>query len=384
MAFADREALRERRLAAQAAWSATVLAMACVFLEHPSSLEHDTAMYPGQAAITMHPEQPSRLLAIEHELAARDWLGFERMRSPAVDRSVLTAVHPERYVASIERVCASGGGLLDADTVASERSFEAALHAAGGAVRMVDLLLDGEASAAFSSHRPPGHHALPCQAMGFCLFNNIAVAARYALDARHLERVMILDWDVHHGNGTNQAFHASNQVLFVSIHQSPLFPGTGPAYDIGEGEGRGFTVNLPVPPGSGDEVWVSLVEHVVVPLARAFEPQLMLVSAGYDAHRDDLLADCTVTEEGFAAIARAVSGACVSLAAPIGGVLEGGYALGALGRSVAATLQAFSAPASVADSGPSPEAGVAPIAGDARDRLAEWWPQLRRRNVRQG
>jgi acetoin utilization deacetylase AcuC-like enzyme len=222
-----------------------VLAIACVFLEHPSSLEHDTATHPGQAAITMHPEQPSRIVAIERALSARGRLGFERVRSPAVDRSVLTAVHSERYVASIERACAAGGGLLDADTVVSERSFEAALHAAGGAVRMVELLLDGEASAAFSSHRPPGHHALPSEAMGFCLFNNIAVAARYALDVRHLERVMILDWDVHHGNSTNQVFHASNQVLFVRIHQSPLFPGTGPAHDVGEGEGRGFTVNLP-------------------------------------------------------------------------------------------------------------------------------------------
>ena len=127
--------------------------------------------------------------------------------------------------------------------------------------------------------------------MGFCLFNDIAVAARYALDVRHLERVMILDWDVHHGNSTNQVFHASNQVLFVSIHQSPLFPGTGPAYDVGEGEGTGFTVNLPVLAGSGDEVWVPLVEHVAVPLAHTFEPQLMLMSAGYDAHRDDPLAE---------------------------------------------------------------------------------------------
>ncbi len=358
--------------------------MAYVFLEHPTSLEHDTAAYPGQAAITMHPEQPSRIVAIQRELSARGWLGFERVRAPAVDRSVLSAVHPERYVTSIERVCAFGGAQLDADTVVSERSFEAALHAAGGAVRMVDLLMDGDASAAFSSHRPPGHHALPVQAMGFCVFNNIAVAARYALDTRHLERVMILDWDVHHGNSTNQVFHASNQVLFVSIHQSPLFPGTGPAHDVGEGEGKGFTVNLPVPPGSGDEVWVSLVEHVVVPLARAFEPQLVLVSAGYDAHRDDLLADCTVTEEGFAAMAHAVSGACNSLAAPVGGVLEGGYALEALGRSVAATLQAFSAPVGVAGSARAPEVGVAPIAREARDRLAEWWPQLGRRNTRHG
>lgn len=353
-----------------------MLAMAYVFLEHPSSLEHDTAASLGPAGTIMHPEQPSRIAAIDRELSARDWLGFERVRSPPVDRAVLTAVHPERYVASIERACASGGGFLDDDTVVSERSFEAALHAAGGAVRMVDLLLDGEASAGFSSHRPPGHHALPSKAMGFCLFNNIAVAARYALDARHLDRVMILDWDVHHGNSTNHVFHASNQVLFVSIHQSPLFPGTGPADDVGEGEGTGFTVNLPVPAGSRDEVWVSLVEHVAVPLARAFEPQLVLVSAGYDAHRDDPLADCAVTEQGFAAMARAVSGVCATLTAPIGGVLEGGYALKALGRSVAATLQAFCAPARVAGPPRAPQVGVAPIARRARDRLADCWPQL--------
>jgi acetoin utilization deacetylase AcuC-like enzyme len=355
--------------------------MAYVFLEHPTSVEHDTAVRLGQT-VTMHPEQPRRIAAIERELSARDWLGFERVQSPAVDRSVLTAVHPEWYVASIERACASGGGYLDIDTVVSERSFEAALHAAGGAVSMVDLLLDGEASAAFSSHRPPGHHALPSQAMGFCLFNNIAVAAQYALDARQLERVMILDWDVHHGNSTNHIFRANKQVLFVSIHQSPLFPGTGPADDVGEGEGVGFTVNVPVPARSGDEVWVSLVEHVAVPLMRAFEPQLVLISAGYDAHRDDPLADCDVTEEGFAAMAHAVARACEWLAAPVGGVLEGGYALVALGRSVAATLQAFSGPLGVPGLARAPDTGVAPIARQARDRLAAWWPQLGRRNAR--
>ena len=160
-----------------------------------------------------------------------------------------------------------------ADTVISPGSFEAALHAAGGAVRMVELLLDGEAAYAFSAHRPPGHHATPTRAMGFCLFNNVAVAARFALERRGLERVMILDWDVHHGNGTNDIFHTSDRVLFVSIHQSPLYPGTGPAGDVGAGPGEGFTVNLPVPPGTGDAVYLSLVEHVAVPLLEAFEPR---------------------------------------------------------------------------------------------------------------
>ena len=166
--------------------------MAYVFLQHPSSLEHDTAAYRDGASI-VHPERPGRITAIEQELSARAWLGFERERAPAVDRAVLSAVHPEPYVSSIELACRSGGTFLDPETVVSERSFQAALYAVGGAVRMVDLLLDGEASAAFSSHRPPGHHALPTQAMGFCLFNNIAVAARYALDVRRLDRVMIID-----------------------------------------------------------------------------------------------------------------------------------------------------------------------------------------------
>src|SRR5205085_1529038 len=164
------------------------------------------------------------------------------------------------------------------------------LHAAGGAVRLVDMLLDGAVPTGFSVHRPPGHHATRDRAMGFCLFNNVAVATQHALDRRGLERVLVFDWDVHHGNGTNDIFHASDQVLFISIHQSPLYPGTGPARDAGSGAGEGFTVNLPVPPGSGDALYQSLVEHVVRPLAAAFEPQLILISAGYDAHREDPLA----------------------------------------------------------------------------------------------
>jgi acetoin utilization deacetylase AcuC-like enzyme len=351
--------------------------MTYVFLEHPSSLEHITASRPTSSAISVHPEQPTRILAIERELEARGWCGFERMQSPPVERSVLTAVHPESHVAEIERICAEGGGRLDDDTTVSPGSFEAALHAAGGAVRMVDLLLDGDASAAFSSHRPPGHHAMPTQASGFCVFNNIAVAAQYAVDVRGLERVMIFDWDVHHANGTNTVFHASDRVLFVSIHQSPLFPGTGAADDIGEGAGAGFSVNLPVPAGSGDYVWISLVEHVVVPLAFAFEPQLVLVSAGYDAHLEDPIADCNVTDAGFSAMAHAVAAACRELAAPLGAVLEGGYALGTLGRSVATTLEAMSTV-------PGRD-GLAPasLAREARERVGESWPALRRKGARQ-
>jgi acetoin utilization deacetylase AcuC-like enzyme len=312
--------------------------MASVFLEHPSSFEHETGG---------HPEQPARIAAIQRELDRRDWLGFERVSSPAVDRDVLTAVHPEAYVQSIERLSARGGGALDLDTVTSAGSWGAALHAAGGAVRMVELLLDGEADRVFSAHRPPGHHALAARGMGFCLFNNVAIAARFALDRRGLDRVMIVDWDVHHGNGTNDIFHADPAVLFVSIHEWPLYPGTGAVSDTGGGDGEGFTVNLPVPPGTGDREYTALIDETVVPLAHEYRPQLMLVSAGFDAHRDDPLADCQVTEDGFAAMTRSLCEVADSLGAPLGCVLEGGYALEALGRSVAATMEALvEAPAS--------------------------------------
>jgi acetoin utilization deacetylase AcuC-like enzyme len=238
---------------------------------------------------------------------------------------------------------------------------------------MVELLLDGEAQCAFSAHRPPGHHATRDQAMGFCLFNNVAVAATFALQQRGLDRVMVLDWDVHHGNGTSDIFQGSDQVLFVSIHQWPLYPGTGPADDVGSGRGEGFTINLPVPAGSGDDVFQSLVEHVAAPLAQAFEPQLVLISAGYDAHREDPLADCRVTDDGFATMAATMRTVSDSLGAPLGCVLEGGYALAALARSVAATMQAISTSDPVLQ---DPELDVDPLAHDAMARLARWWPVL--------
>jgi acetoin utilization deacetylase AcuC-like enzyme len=253
----------------------------------------------------------------------------------------------------------------------SEHSFEAAVHAAGGAIALVELLLAGEASTGFSVHRPPGHHALVDTAMGFCLFNNVALAAQHAIDVHALERILILDWDVHHGNGTNDIFHASDQVLFVSIHQHPLYPGTGPARDVGSGAGEGFTVNLPVPPGSDDAVYRSLVDHLVVPLAHQFSPQLVLISAGYDAHREDPLAECRVSEEGFAELTRSVRRLARELGAALGFVLEGGYALEPLARSVAATMSALVEPL-----GSAPSTTELPFARDARSRLAQWWPGL--------
>jgi len=208
--------------------------------------------------------------------------------------------------------------------------------------------------------------------MGFCLFNNIAVAARRALDEHGAQRVLIVDWDVHHGNGTEAIFEDDDAVLFASIHQRPLYPGTGAADDVGRGDGEGYTVNLPVPAGSGDAAFCSLVEHVVVALARAFEPRLVLVSAGFDAHRDDPLAGCEVTEGGFAAMARSLRAVADDIGAPVGAVLEGGYELGALARSVAATMEELADPTP----GPAFEIDIHPLAAEAATRLTRYWPQL--------
>jgi acetoin utilization deacetylase AcuC-like enzyme len=311
-----------------------------VLLSHPSSLEHDTGP---------HPEQPARIVAIEQALQARGWLGFSREQSAAATRAQLEAVHPARLINGLQELCAAGGGAIDADTVVSPGSWEAALHAAGGAVGVVDALLGPRGSRlAVSVHRPPGHHAEVRRSMGFCLFNNVAVAARWARDAHGVERTLILDWDVHHGNGTQDVFYETDEVLFASIHQWPLYPGTGAAEETGVGAGAGYTVNLPVPPGAGDAVFGSLVEHVVVPLARSYRPGLILVSAGYDAHVDDPLANGRVTDEGYGEMAASVRALADALAIPVGVVLEGGYDLGALSRGLVSTLEVLAAEGPVA------------------------------------
>jgi acetoin utilization deacetylase AcuC-like enzyme len=332
-----------------------------LYLHHPSSLEHDTGG---------HPERADRIVAIERELESRAWLGYRREEAPRVARAVLEAVHPPEYVGAIEQLSARGGGMLDLDTVASSGSFEAALHAAGGAVRAVDALLDGVPGPAFCALRPPGHHAESSRAMGFCLFNNVAVAARHALDGHGVERVLVLDWDVHHGNGTNDIFYGTSEVLYASIHQSPLYPGTGALSETGAGEGEGYTINLPVPPGSGHDEWLSLVQQIVAPAARAYEPGFVLVSAGFDAHRDDPLAECTLTEASYAAMAATIRDLAGELAAPLAIVLEGGYDLGALARSVAATM------AAAAGEEAAEEAPAGPLVERARSDLARWWTVL--------
>ena len=328
-----------------------------VFLHHASSLAHETGP---------HPEQPERLEVVL--AAAQRAEGWALEESPPAAREQIEAVHTAAHVREIEEAARAGGRALDAETFVSPGTWEAALHAAGGAVRLVDLLLTGAAPTGFSAHRPPGHHAERGQAMGFCLFGNVAVGARHAQAEHGVERVLVFDWDVHHGNGTQDIFEDDPSVFFCSVHQSPLYPGTGAFGERGTGAGEGTTLNLPVPGGTGDDLWTSLVEHVVAPLGRSFAPQLILVSAGFDAHRNDPLASCRVTEEGFAAMTRSVRRLGAELGAPVGFVLEGGYDLAALGSSVAATLAAA---ASAPDAAAGAEIPRHPAVDAVQERLAQ-------------
>jgi acetoin utilization deacetylase AcuC-like enzyme len=303
-----------------------------LYLSHPSSLEHDTGG---------HPENAGRLLAIERTLAEAGWPGVERSEAPPATREQLLRVHSAEHVDAIEAFCARGGGMIDLDTVASERSYEAALHAAGGPAEAAERLLAGDAGFAFCALRPPGHHAERDRAMGFCLFNNVAVAAAHALEAGGAERVLVLDWDVHHGNGTEALFAASPRVLYASIHQWPLYPGTGAAEYAGEGPGLGYTVNLPVAAGAGSDEFLALVQHVVAPVARAYRPGLIAISAGYDAHADDPLAECRVDTPAFGDLAATMRDVAAELDVPVLVCLEGGYEPAALAASVLATIEAL-------------------------------------------
>jgi len=338
----------------------TVSAPVGLYVRHPSSFRHDTGG---------HPENARRLTAIEEALSDRDWLGLELAEAPAAAREQLLRVHDPAHVDAIEDLSERGGGMIDLDTVASAGSWEAALHAAGGAAWAAARLIGEGDGFAFCGLRPPGHHAERDRAMGFCLFNNVAVAAAEAVEARGLERVLIVDWDVHHGNGTEAIFYRSSSVLYSSIHQSPLYPGTGAPGDVGDGEGEGYTINLPVPPGSGNEEWLALVQHVVVPVAREWGAQLICISAGYDAHREDPLAECELDDSGYGEMAAAIRVLAAELGVPVLACLEGGYALGALSRSVVATLEALGGDRSPAAASPDPAAAH-------RERLASYWPVL--------
>jgi acetoin utilization deacetylase AcuC-like enzyme len=307
-----------------------------IYLRHASSLEHDP-----REDVADHPDTPERIVAIERKMASLDWLGFEVLDAPVASDAALERVHSKAHVELIRKLAEGGGGPIDEDTFVGEASFRAALHAAGGACEMVEGLLDGEDRVGFSGLRPAGHHAESARAMGFCVFNNVAIAAESAIAEHGLERVFVLDWDVHHGNGTAEIFRRRPDVLFASIHQTGIYPDTGLLTDPGSGAGEGYTMNLPVPAGSGGELWLSLLEWVIVPAALDFGPQLVLISAGFDAHRLDPIGGCMLESTDFAQMACHVRELAATLEAPVGAVLEGGYDLAALAESVTATLSAL-------------------------------------------
>jgi acetoin utilization deacetylase AcuC-like enzyme len=307
-----------------------------LYLSHPACLDHDPAgVMPG------HPERPERLWAIERALAERDWLGWERREAPQASEAELELAHSAEHVRSIRELCERGGGAIDPDTYAVDASWEAARRAAGGACAMVRALLAGEDRIGFCGTRPAGHHAERERAMGFCLFDNVAVAAELAIGELGAERVLIVDWDVHHGNGTAEIFRHRPDVLVANIHQGGIFPGSGAREDTGSGPGEGFTINLPVPGGSTEELWLELLDEVILPAGREFKPGLVLVSAGFDAHRADPLANCDLETSSFGRMAALVRDFAADIDAPLGAVLEGGYDVDALTESVLATLEAW-------------------------------------------
>ncbi len=332
---------------------------------HPVYLEHDTGY---------HPENARRLEAIISHLDAtglRQQLTPIEARPATVDE--LALVHYPRHIARIEEAALSGGGNLDADTPMSAGSYQAALYAAGGVIRAVDAVMDNTVTSAFALVRPPGHHATPGQAMGFCLFNNIAIAARYALAKLRLERVLIIDFDVHHGNGTQDAFYNDPQVLYISTHQYPHYPGSGGIGEIGAGSALGATINIPLPAGSGDDEYGQVFQRVIVPAAERFRPRLILVSAGYDAHWADELSMMQVSVTGFAGMVRTMKGLADRLT---GGrlvfSLEGGYNLPALAASVKTTFDVLLDREDIDDSlGKTPHPRAAPDISPLVNKLRE-------------
>jgi acetoin utilization deacetylase AcuC-like enzyme len=301
------------------------------FVYDPIYLRHDTGG---------HPENSRRLEAIISRL---EQTGLKRRLTPIKPRPAtieeLTLVHHESHIANVKEIAQRGGGWLDPDTIVSPDSYEAALYAAGGAIEAVAAVMGGEVSSSFALVRPPGHHATAHHAMGFCLFNNLAIGAKYALEKIGVERLAIIDFDVHHGNGTQEAFYDNTSVLYISTHQYPHYPGTGRIEETGRGEGVGTTVNIPLPAGCGDAEYEQVFEQIIVPAVRRFGPQLILSSAGYDGYWEDPLAMMQLTVTGYARMAGIIKGLADELChGRLVFCLEGGYHLEAQAYSIKATF----------------------------------------------
>lgn len=320
-------------------------------IEDPRFREH--------AGPTGHPERPERLSAVHDAIAARAD-ALEARPPRAAEAEEIQRVHGAAHVAHLDAAVAHAPAQLDADTYVSERSAQIARLAAGASIDLARDVAAGRLRNGLAAVRPPGHHAEADHAMGFCLFNNVAVAAEALRAEEGIERVLIFDWDVHHGNGTQHSFEADPNVLYFSTHQFPYYPGTGAVGEMGVGDGAGATVNVPLPAGCGDDDYLAVLQRVLVPVARSFRPELILLSAGFDAHIDDPLAAMGVTRSGYADMARLVCAlADEACEGRLACVLEGGYALSGLEEGTGALLDALldPEPSAPADA-PEPSAAV--------------------------
>lgn len=332
----------------------------------PVFQQHDTGAY--------HVESPERLAAVDEALAA--WPGRSQAEflalQPASEEELLR-VHQASHLARIAGTQGRGAS-LDPDTVASPQSFEVALLAAGSLIALCDATLEDQVQHGFALVRPPGHHATPARAMGFCLFNNVAAAAAHLIAARGLERILVVDWDVHHGNGTEEIFYNDPRVLYFSTHQWPLYPGTGPVQAVGRGEGEGYTVNVPLSPDLGDVAYIQAFTQVLVPVAQEYKPQFILVSAGFDAHADDPLGSMRITDQGFAALAQILAGLAAELCpGRLVLSLEGGYNVAALARSVVAVLDSLNGRRQDGLIAQAGQAEPAPPVAKARQMAQAYW-----------
>jgi acetoin utilization deacetylase AcuC-like enzyme len=310
-----------------------------VSLPLPSLALVDDPLFYEHRAPAGHPERPERLDAARAAIAKAN-VSFSRLELAPRDASdeELCRVHSPAYINKLGH-SAGKSGYFDADTYYGPASVSAARRAAGGAIALTDALFNHEARFGVALLRPPGHHARPDTAMGFCLLNNVAVAAAHARSLG-AQRVMIVDWDVHHGNGTQEIFYADPSVLYVSLHQFPFYPGTGDVTELGAAEGTGYTVNVPLRAGATDATYLAAFDRIITPITEQYAPDVLLISAGFDAHRRDPLAQMSVTEDGYAQMTRRLL-ASIRTDTSVGVLLEGGYDLIGLGDSLQATIEAL-------------------------------------------
>jgi acetoin utilization deacetylase AcuC-like enzyme len=310
-----------------------------------------------------HPERGDRIRRLLDHRPLFELAGVLRVKAGrAATDEELARVHDREYIERIASTAGKPNVMLDPDTHTSEFSYDTALHAAGGVVEMIDSVMSGNVDNGVVLVRPPGHHAEAGRAMGFCLFNNIAIGARHLTELHRLDRVLIVDWDVHHGNGTQRSFYDDRRVLYLSIHRHPYYPGTGSMHESGHGDGEGFTVNIPLPAGCGDAEYLAAFHEIVHPVAMQYRPQFVLVSAGFDAHGNDPLGGMRVTESGYAAMTSILMGAARDCSeGKIVAVLEGGYDLEALASSVEAMVGVMCGAESAFEGADDKPGGTPPI-----------------------